>query len=237
MSEFHNGVVRKPVVLKDAVNFPAASVAVDIEWDKLKHLLAWDLTKVRPRSELVKRARKGRETGSFRIFQGHLPTQTLRACETSPNSTKGESYSLETASCTTEDTGQYSRSKEVQLRCPQQQDSWMQFPDSLAGRSGQRCGIRLHRGASVRSLQIMTIAEERTPTSVDRDPPPSRRPKPWDWIDEPVVPLEGNLYGHTGRIAVGHKARSISETHLEKVPTWSASRPSKITTMLVRLCG
>ena len=26
--------------------------------------------------------------------------------------------------------------------------------------------------------------------------PPSRRPKSWDSVEEPVVPLERNLYGH-----------------------------------------
>ena len=52
--------------------------------------------------------------------------------------------------------------------------------------------------------------------------PPSRRPKQWDSIEAPEVPLKRKLArSPTGRIVVGKKARrSTSQTRLEKVPTW-----------------
>ena len=66
-------------------------------------------------------------------------------------SIRGESCSKETSSKTTVASERYSR-RELQLR-QWQQNSWMQFADSLAWRV-QRRGIGLHAGAHVGSTRM-----------------------------------------------------------------------------------
>ena len=43
--------------MPQAMKIPAAKAAVDKEWEKLEKILAWDLTKVRSKSEVVDEAR------------------------------------------------------------------------------------------------------------------------------------------------------------------------------------
>ena len=50
VSDFHYGLVRETIALKDAMNIPDAKTAVDKEWAKLKTLPGWP-SKVSNRSE------------------------------------------------------------------------------------------------------------------------------------------------------------------------------------------
>ena len=46
-SQQHHNLVHKFTPMPQAINFPAATAAVDNEWEKLENILAWNLTKVR----------------------------------------------------------------------------------------------------------------------------------------------------------------------------------------------
>ena len=43
--------------MPQAMKIPAAKAAVDKDWEKLEKILAWDLTKVRSKSEVIDEAR------------------------------------------------------------------------------------------------------------------------------------------------------------------------------------
>ena len=58
LSEFHHGLMHKPIAAKDARKLLDARTAVDTEWKKLTHLPAWDSKKVKPKSEVVQQAKK-----------------------------------------------------------------------------------------------------------------------------------------------------------------------------------
>ena len=53
----HYNLVHKFIPLPQAMKIPAAKAAVDKEWEKLEKIPAWDLTKVRSKSEVVDEAR------------------------------------------------------------------------------------------------------------------------------------------------------------------------------------
>ena len=53
----HYNLVHKFIPMPQAMNIPAAKAAVDKEWEKLEKIPAWDLTKVRSKSEVIDEAR------------------------------------------------------------------------------------------------------------------------------------------------------------------------------------
>ena len=58
----HHNLVHKFIPMPQAMKIPAAKAAADKEWEKLEKISAWDLTKVRNKSEVIDEARtKGRK--------------------------------------------------------------------------------------------------------------------------------------------------------------------------------
>ena len=53
----HYILVHKFIPVPQAMKIPAAKAAVDKEWEKLEKISAWDLTKVRSKSEVIDEAR------------------------------------------------------------------------------------------------------------------------------------------------------------------------------------
>ena len=53
----HNNLVQKFILMPQAMKIPAAKAAVDKEWEKLKKISAWNLTKVRSEKEVIDEAR------------------------------------------------------------------------------------------------------------------------------------------------------------------------------------
>ena len=53
----HYNLVHKFIPMPQAMKIPAANTAVDKEWEKLEKISAWNLTKVRTKSEVIDEAR------------------------------------------------------------------------------------------------------------------------------------------------------------------------------------
>ena len=53
VGSFHYGLVHMPASIQEAMKIPEAKSAVDKEWDKLQTIPAWDVNKVRPKSEVI----------------------------------------------------------------------------------------------------------------------------------------------------------------------------------------
>ena len=51
-------MVHLPISMKQAMQIPNAKKAVDKEWDALAKISAWDLSKVRPKAEVIAEAKK-----------------------------------------------------------------------------------------------------------------------------------------------------------------------------------
>ena len=92
----------------DAMKIPDVNAAVDKEWNNLKTIPAWDVKRVRPKSEVIRQAKKNGKNSSLRESDGPLSLEERRSCKTS-RSTRSEWCSGETTSKTKKDTEQYSQ--------------------------------------------------------------------------------------------------------------------------------
>ena len=68
----HYNLVHKFIPMPQAMKIPAAKAAVDKEWEKLEKNPAWDLTKVRSKSEVIDEARTTGAKVHFCLTDGHL---------------------------------------------------------------------------------------------------------------------------------------------------------------------
>ena len=77
----HYNLVHKFNPMPQAMNIPAAKAAVDKEWEKLDKIPAWDLTKVRSKSEVIDEARTNGAEVHFASLMNiyHLKNAELEA--------------------------------------------------------------------------------------------------------------------------------------------------------------
>ena len=75
----HYNLVHKFIPMPQSMKIPAAKAAVDKEWEKLENIPAWDLTKVRSKSEVIDEARtKGAKVHVASLMDtGHLKNAEL----------------------------------------------------------------------------------------------------------------------------------------------------------------
>ena len=62
--QYYN-LVHKFIPMPQAMKSPSAKAAVDKEWEKLEEILAWNLTKVRSKKEVIDEARMSGATVHF----------------------------------------------------------------------------------------------------------------------------------------------------------------------------
>ena len=77
----HYNLVHKFILKPQAMKIPAAKAAVDKEWEKLEKISAWNLTKVRSKSEVIDEARTSGATVHFASLMDicHLKNVELEA--------------------------------------------------------------------------------------------------------------------------------------------------------------
>ena len=175
VGSFHNGLVHK-------------------EWNKWKTVPAWDVEKMRPKSEVSRPANKAGKSVHFAKLMDlcHLENAEL-AKHFQKN--KGESSGGQRQK-TKRKREQHSQGKVLQRRKRQRQSSWTLL-QKLPGRAGETSdaipayaqvnmneGPRLLRLPREECLDIWIII------------PPRQWPEGWNNIGDPVVPLERLLYGH-----------------------------------------
>ena len=80
-SSQHYNLVHKFIPMPQAMKIPAAKAAVDKEWEKLEKNSAWNLTKVRSKSEVIDEARMSGATVHFASLMDicHLKNAELEA--------------------------------------------------------------------------------------------------------------------------------------------------------------
>ena len=67
-----------------AMKIPAAKAAVDEEWEKLEKIPAWDLTKVRSKSEVIDEARTKGIKVHFALLMDILSFEECRIGDKAP---------------------------------------------------------------------------------------------------------------------------------------------------------
>ena len=72
------------IPMPQAMTIPAAKAAVDKEWEKLEKIPAWDLTKVRYKSEVIDKVRTKGIKVLFCLTDGHLSFEKCRIGDKAP---------------------------------------------------------------------------------------------------------------------------------------------------------
>ena len=169
------------------------------------------------------------ENGSPRDFGGPLSLGERRTCKTPPE--------VQGASCAP--GGQRQRRRRIQSSSRR---AWCFSVSDGSGKVLAWYGWRnkwrnfsVHSSQNDRSSQIVTIAERRMSWN-----PPRQRPKDWDHIEDPVVPLERNLNVHHWPAL--SRERKVEDVMLEKrkgerTNLGMSSRAQEARIILIALCG
>ena len=88
----HCSLVHKFIPMSQAMKIPAAKAPVDKEWEKLEKISAWNLTKVRSKSEVIDEART---SGATVHFASLMDICHLKNCRVG-----GKAPKIQRSSCT-----------------------------------------------------------------------------------------------------------------------------------------
>ena len=177
-SDFHCSVVHKPIAIQDAMLIPDAMCVVDKTWDIVRDLRAWDFASLISKSEAVQQSWEKRNICEFRILMDlcHLEAPSMRNISKHtreihvPGGQRKKRQWIQ---------GSFHGARSFSFENWQQQDSWIQFPDSLE-KPTTRC--QLTRRYICRKFQDNCDCQR---TSARKC---SRRPKQWDSVAESGSP-------------------------------------------------
>ena len=189
------------------MKIPAAKAAVDKGCEKLENISAWNLTKVISKKEVKDEAMtKGAKVHFASLMDiCHLEKNEL---ETKHQKTKVELYS-EVILWKIQGLKQYSLNKDPQHHKWQQQTSWISFPDCQVAQDKQLTQYLLTQLKMEDAPKLLKIPKSECPDIWIRLPR-HKWPKSWSSVEDPVVLLERNLYGHL-------LARLLWEKQFEKI--------------------
>ena len=181
--------------MPQAIKFPAAKAAVDKEWEKLEKISAWNLTKVRRKTEVIDETRTKGAKGHFASLMDicHLKNAELEA--------KHQKYKgrvVLRGDIVKDDSGSYAIFTEQGSSVSQMTAAKvMDIMSRLPGCAGQAADA-VSACTQVKmedAHKLSKIPKSECPDIWIRLPR-HKWPKSWSSIEDPVVPLERNLYGH-----------------------------------------
>ena len=196
-----------------------ANAAVNKEWEKLEKFSAWNLTKVRNKKEVIDEARMSRATVHFASLMDicHLKNAELEA-----KHHKGRVVLR--GDLVKDNSG--SHAVFIEQGCSASQMTAAKVMDVISRLPG--CDRQAADAVSAYTQVKMEDAHKLLKIPKSECPniwirlPRHKRPKSWSSIEDPVVPLERNLYGHPW---AGLLWESLIENILlkhgwEKIPNW-----------------
>ena len=191
----HCNLVHKFIPLSQVMKIPAAKGAVDKEWEKLEKILDVDLTKVRSKKEVIDEARTKDAKDHFVSLMDicHLKNAELEA--------KRQKYKGRVVlrdGIVKDDFGSYAvfteqGSSVSQMTTAKTMDSISRLP-VCAGQAAD--AVSAYTQVKLEDTpKLLKIPKSECPDIWIRLPR-HKWPKSWSSIEDPVVPLERNLYGH-----------------------------------------
>ena len=207
--------------MPQAMKIPAPKAAVDKEWEKLEKIPAWDLTKVRSKKEVIDEARtKGIKVHIASLMDiCHLKNAELEAKHQKYKGRvvlRGDIVKDNSGFCAvfTEQGSSASQMTAAKI---------MDIISRLPGCAGQAAeAVSAFSQVKMEDAsKLLTIHKSECPDIWIR----LRRhkwPKSWSSMEDPVVPLERNLYGHplAGLIWERQFEKIFLKYGSEKVSNW-----------------
>ena len=181
--------------MPQAMKIPAAKAAVDKEWEKLENISAWNLTKVKSKKQVIDEARASGATVHFASLMDicHLKKAELEA--------KHQKYKCRVVlrgDIVKNDSGSYAVFFEQGYSASQMTAAKiMDIISRLPGCDGQAAdAVSAYTQVKKEDAhKLLKIPKSECPDIWIRLPR-HKWPKSWSSMEDPVVPLERNLYGH-----------------------------------------
>ena len=163
---------------------------------KLEKISAWNLTKVRSKSEVIDEAR----TKDAKVhFASLIDISSFEECRIG-----GKAPEIQRSSCTPK---RYCErwfwilcsihwTKIISLSNDGSKSHGYHFQIAGLRWTSSRCSICLYPGENGRCSQIIENSKNRICPDIWIRLPRHKWPKSWSSLEDPVVPLERNLYGH-----------------------------------------
>ena len=191
----HYNLVRKFIPMPQAMRIPAAKAAVDKEWEKLEKIPTWNLTKVRSKKEVIDEART---KGAKVHFASLMDICHLKNAELQAKHQKYKGRVVLRGDIVKDDSGSYAvfteqGSSASQMTAAQIMDVIARLP----GCDGQAAdAVSAYTQVKMEDApKLLKIPKSECPDIWIRLPR-HKWPKSWSSMEDPVVPLERNLYGH-----------------------------------------
>ena len=214
-------LVHKFIPMPQAMKIPAAKAAVDKEWEKLEKIPAWDLTKVRSKSEVIDEART---KGAKVHFASLMDICHLKNAELETMHQKYKGRVVLRGDIVKDDSGSYAVFTEQGSSASQMTAAKiMEIISRLPGCNGQAAdAVSAYTQVRMEDApKLFKIPKSECPDIWIRLPR-HKWPKSWSSIEDPVVPLERNLYGHplAGLLWERQIEKILLQHGWEKVSNW-----------------
>ena len=199
--------------MSQAIKFAAAKAAVDKEWAKLEKISAWNLTKVRSKKEVIDEART---SGAKVPFASLMDICHLKNAELEAKHQKYKGRVVLRGDIVKDDSGSYAV---FTMRAAKVMDIISRLP----GCAGQAVNaVSAYTQVKMEDApKLLKISKSECPDIWIRLPR-HKWPKSWSSIEDPVVPLERNLYGHplAGLLWEKQFEKILLQHGWEKVSNW-----------------
>ena len=207
--------------MPQAMKIPAAKAAVDKEWEKLEKFLAWNLTKVKSKKRVIDEARTSGATVHFASLMDicHLKNAELEAKHQKYKGRvvlRGDIVKEDSGSCAvlTEQGSSASQMTAAKI---------MDIISRLPGCDGQAAdAVSAYTQVKMEDAhKLLKIPKSECPDIWIRLPR-HKWPKSWSSMEDPVVPLERNLYGHplAGLLWERQFEKILLKHGWDKIPNW-----------------
>ena len=229
----HYNLVLKFIPMPQAMKIPTAKAAVNKEWEKLEKMSAWNLTKVRSKKEVIDEART---SGATVHFASLMDTCHLKNAELETKHQKCKCRVVLRCDIVEDDSGFYAVFAEHGSSASQMTAA--KVTDIISRLPG------LRRTSSWRSICLYPGKMEDVPKSNCPDIwirlPRHKWPKSWSRMEDPVVLLERNLFGHplAGLLWEKQFEKTLLQHGWEKVSNWECSFVHcEKRVILISVCG
>ena len=217
----HYNLVHKFIPMPQAIKVRAAKAAVDKEWEKLEKISAWNLTKVRSKKEVIDEART---SGATVHFASLMDICHLKNAELEAKHQKYKGRVVLRGDIVKDNSGSYAVFTEQGSSASQMTAAKvMDIISKLPGCDGQAAdAVSAYTQVKMEDAhKLLKIPKPECPDIWIRLPR-HQRPKSWSSIEDPVVPLERNLYGHplAGLLWERQFEKILSQHGWEKVSNW-----------------
>ena len=207
----HYLLAHKYIPISQAMKIPAAKAAVDKEWEKLEKILAWDLTKARTKGAKVR-------------FASLMDICHLKNAELEPKLQKYKGRVVLRGDIVKDDSGSYAVFTEQGSSASQMTAAKvMDIISRLPGCSRQAAdAVSAYTQVKMEDApKLLKISKSECPDIWIRVPR-HKWPISWSSMEDPVVLLERNLYGHplAGLLLERQFEKLLLKYGWEKVSNW-----------------